>query len=69
MIKIEHVYCTRVYIIYYYNGEPYTYDNTLIGTIDKLTELVCEVLIKNMFNAADICDAETGEILTHITRS
>ena len=69
MIKIEHLYCTHVYIIYYFDGDPYTFDQTIVGTMDEIAEMVSDVLVKGNFNSADVCSAETGEILMNITRS
>jgi len=69
MIKIEHVYTTHVYINYYHNDEPWRLDERMVDTMDAIAEHVCEMLVKHDFTSADVCDAQTGEVLMMITRS
>lgn len=39
------------------------------GIMDDIHERVCEILVKHNFRDADICSAETGEVLMVVTRS
>ena len=67
-INIHHTYSTHVDIIFYAdNGvRMRTYD---CGMMDDIAEQVCEVLVKHNFTHADICSAETGEVLMIIERT
>ena len=67
-INIRHTYCTHVDIIFYAdNGvRMRTYD---CGQMDNIAEQVCEVLVKHSFAYADVCSAETGEVLMVIERT
>ena len=74
MITVEHVYCTHVHINYYVANEedgclPWHLDESLVDTMDNIAEHVCEILVKHGFVSADVCSAETGEVLMIITRS
>jgi hypothetical protein len=37
--------------------------------MDDIAEQVCEVLVKHNFAYADVCSAETGEVLMVIERT
>jgi hypothetical protein len=37
--------------------------------MDDIAEQVCEILIKHNFAYADVCSAETGEVLMVIERT
>ena len=39
------------------------------GSMDEIAEHCCEILIKHNFAGADVCDAETGEVLMTLNRS
>lgn len=67
-INIHHTYTTHVEITFYAdNGlRMHTKD---CGMMDDIAEQVCEVLVKHNFNYADICSAETGEVLMIVERT
>lgn len=69
-ITIEHTYCTYVEIIFYPNGDSGCglHENTC-GNMDEIAEHCCEILVKHNFTGADVCSAETGEVLMTITRT
>ena len=67
-INIRHTYNTHVTILLY------TEDNIILryddcGLMDDIQEQVCELLVKHNFVSADVCSAETGEILMVIERT
>lgn len=69
-INIHHVYTTHVEIIYYPNAEDSRgLHESTVANMDEIAEHVCEVLIKHNFIYADVCSAETGEILMTIERA
>lgn len=68
MITIQHIYCTHVEIIYTTNDGAGLHENT-VGNMDEIAEHVCEVLVKHNFTCADVCSAETGEVLMIVERS
>lgn len=67
-INIKHTYSTHVEIIFYSN-EGLTLRCRDCGTMDDIAEQICEILVKHNFVSADICSAETGEILMIIERT
>ncbi len=67
-INIRHTYSTHVEICYYTEG-GYTLHCRICGQMDDIAEQVCEVLVKHNFAYADVCSAETGEVLMIIERT
>lgn len=66
-INIKHTYTTNVEIRYYGDdGYLYCHDG---GDMDSIAERICEFLIKHNFSYADVCSADTGEVLMKIERS
>ena len=68
-INIQHTYSTNVRIYYYDDEEGYILNANDCGSMDAISERVCEVLIKHNFSRADVCSAETLEALIIIERS
>lgn len=68
-INIHHTYCTHVTVVFSDNdtGISLRYDDC--GSMDNISEQVCEVLVKHNFSYADVCSAETGEVLMVIERT
>lgn len=67
-INIRHTYSTNVEITFY--GE----DGIILrcrdcGKMDDIAEQVCEVIIKHNFSYADICSANTGELMMVVERT
>lgn len=74
VINIYHTYATDVNILYYVSDKdedkvPYYLDERMIGTMDDIAEHVCINLVKHDFVSADVCSAETGEVLMIIERT
>lgn len=70
MITISHRYCTCVEIIFYpYGDSGCGLHESTCGNMDDIAEHCCEVLVKHNFAGADVCSAETGEVLMVIERS
>ena len=67
-INIQHTYTTRV-DIHYYDKDGYTLCEHSCNDMDSIAERVCNVLVKHNFFYADVCSAETGEVLMIIERS
>ena len=67
-INIRRTYCTHVEI-HYYTDDGYTLRCRDCGDMDSIAERVCEVLVKHNFSYADVCSAETGEVLMIIERT
>ena len=67
-INIRHTYNTHVEI-HYYTDDGYTLRCRDCGQMDDIAEQVCEVLVKHNFSYADICSAETGEVLMVVERT
>ena len=67
-INIQHTYCTHVEIMYTATHGAYLREAT-VGSMDEIQEHVCEVLIKHNFTHADVCSAETGEVLMIVDRT
>ena len=67
MITIEHTYCTHVEIDYRSNDDYM--GEAMCADMDTIAEHVCEMLVAHNFTTADVCDANTGEVLMIITRS
>jgi len=68
-INIRHTYHTAVEVDYY--GENgficRSHDD---GSIDAISERVCEVLVKHNFSRAEVvCSADTNKLLMKIERS
>ena len=69
-INIRHTYNTYVEIIYYSNDDDaHGLHETTVGEMDDISEHVCAILIKHNFASADVCSAETGEVLMVIKRT
>lgn len=69
-INIEHTYFTHVEIIFYpHGGSGCGLHETTCGQMDAIAEHCCEILVNHNFAGADVCSAETGEVLMIITRS
>ena len=66
--NIQHTYCTHVEIIYTANDGAGLYETT-VGNMDELMEHVYAVLVHHGFAHADVCDAETGEVLMIVDRT
>ena len=67
-INIRHTYNAHVEICYY-SDDGYTLRCNDCGEMDNIAERVCEVLVKHNFSHADVCSAETGEVLMIIERT
>lgn len=63
-INIQHTYTTQVEVIL---DGAFRYSAN--GNLDEIAEGVCEQLIKHNFTIADVCSAETDEILMVIKRT
>lgn len=69
-INIQHTYTTHVDIHYYCgNGYGYVLHSEDCDNMDNIAERVCRILVKHNFSYADVCSAETGEVLMKIERS
>ena len=73
-INIYHTYTADVEILYYVSDKdedkvPYHLDEQMVGTMDDIAEHVCITLVKHNFVSADVCSAETGEVLMIIERT
>lgn len=70
MITIRHTHNAYVEIIYYsHKDDGRGMYETTVGNMDDLAEHVCDVLVKHNFVGADVCSAETGEVLMTIERA
>ena len=67
-INIRHTYNAHVEICYY-SDEGYTLRCNDCGEMDDIAERTCEILVKHNFSYADVCSAETGEVLMIIERT
>lgn len=67
-INIYHPYNTTVEI-YYYGEDGLICHGRDNGSIDDISERVCEVLVKHNFSRAEVCFAKTLELLMKIERS
>ena len=67
-INIRHTYCTHVEIIYSTCDGAHLHETTC-GNMNDIAEHVGEVLVKHNFPNADVCSAETGEVLMIIERT
>ena len=67
-IDIRHIYSTHVEITFY-SADGITLRCRDCGQMDDIAERVCEVLVKHNFSYADICSAETGELLMVVERT
>lgn len=63
-INIQHTYTTHVEITF---DQRFRY--CTCGSMDEIAETVCKILVKNNFISADVCSAETGELLMIIERT
>lgn len=69
-INIQHTYNTHVDILYYPDNNSYcSLRESTCDNMDDIADHVCEVLVKHNFAGADVCSAETGEVLMIITRT
>ena len=67
-INIKHTYTTTVQI-YYYGEEGFMCNSRDNGSMDDISERVCETLIKHNFYRAEVCLAKTLDALMIIERS
>lgn len=67
-INIRHTYNAHVDITFYAEDGA-TLRRYDCGQMDDIAEQVCEVLVKHNFSYADVCSAETGEVLMIIERT
>jgi hypothetical protein len=69
-INIRHTYSTHVEIIFYpYDDSDCSLHENTCGNMDDIAEHCCEILVKHNFAGADVCSAETGEVLMVIERT
>lgn len=73
-INVYYTYTADVEILYYVSDKnedkvPYHLDERMVGTMDDIAEHVCINLVKHDFVSADVCSAETGEVLMIIERT
>lgn len=67
-IKIQHLYSTNVYVIFYsYNGLTICRSDN--GIFDDIIERTTETIVKHKLRKAEIYQEDTGEILTIIERN
>lgn len=64
-INIRHTYATPVEIIY--NSVMSQHIDDL--TLDEIAEVVTAHMVAHHFDWADVCDANTGEVLMTIERT
>lgn len=67
-IHVQHTYSTHVDIIYRAQDGAGLNEYTC-GSMDDILEHICDVLVHHNFNNADVCDAETGEVIMIVTRT
>ena len=67
-INTYYVYTTRV-SCRFFTGDDEILHCEDCGTLDKIHDRVCEILIKHNFTDADVCSTETGEVLMVIKRT
>lgn len=67
-ISIHHTYSTSAEVLYY-TKTGYTLHCRVYGQMDDIAEQVCDILVNHDFSRADVCSAETGEILMVIERT
>ena len=67
-INTYYIYTTHVTCRFFTtDGEILHCDDC--GTLDDIHERVCEILVKHNFTDADVCSAETGEVLMVVQRT
>ena len=62
--NIQHTYSTHVYVTYN-DG----FETRACGTIDEIQESTMLDMVYHNFTHADVCDANTGEVLMIIERT
>ena len=67
-VIIKHTYFTTVEISFM-GDDQYTFRQRTSGSMDDIAEHVCEMFIAHKFNAADVMDADTGEIIMQVERT
>ena len=67
-ITIKHTYSTNVEV-HYYTDNGYALRCRDCGQIDDIAELVSEIMVRHNFEYANVCSAETGEVLMIIERA
>ena len=67
-INIRHTYSTHVEVCYY-SDTGYTLRCRDCGQMDDIAEQVSEIIVRHNFEYADVCSAETGEVLMVIERT
>lgn len=67
-INIRHTHNDHVEICFYTDG-GYALRCHDCGEMDDIAEKVCKILVKHNFSYADVCSAETGEVLMIIERT
>lgn len=68
-INIRHTYTAHVTVVFYDDDMRISLRYDDCGSMDDITEQICEVLVKHNFAYADVCSAETGEVLMVIERT
>ena len=68
-INIHYVYSTNVEISFLDRAHNYALKEQTCGSMDEITEHICEVLVKHDFTYADVIDATSGELLLVIERT
>lgn len=68
-INIRHTYCAHATVVFYDDdvGISLRYDDC--SSMDAIAQQACEVLVKHNFSYADVCSAETGEVLMVVERT
>ena len=67
-IIIKHTHSASVEI-QFMGKDGYTFRQRITGTMDDLTEHVCDMFTEHSFTSADVYDANTGEILMQLERT
>ena len=67
-IIIKHTYSTNVDIVFS-SEDGYNFHQKMIGSMDDIAEHVCDMFVAHKFTAADVCDANTGEVLMILERT
>lgn len=68
-INIRHTHVAHVSVVFYDDDAEISLRYDDCSSMDAIAEQVCEVLVKHNFSYADVCSAETGEVLMVIERT
>ena len=66
-MKISYTYSAHVTVLFYSEKEGLTLRCNDCGTLDDVRERTQEIMLNHFFNAADVCDANTGEVLMQMS--